>query len=411
MHIVPAVLLVLAVLGVVGFDLLGPRIKSRQGDEVREGWSYNPDSLRDQKPRLGVQFNRNQRFGLVMLDAEDPENRDAHKKLTARTDGSTNNTIVKIAGAEYYFGFVSRGISEWVVRARKLPEPRHGWVSKMRFRNEQILVTQHVEIVPGKTEGETTGTALLDTCLIYYSIKNESDSIPQKVGLRFLLDTYIGNNDGVPFTIPGRKGFVSGQLTLKGDQIPDYIEVIERPDVSEKNLTTARLALRGLRLPGVDLTEPDMLRICKFPGAQARWDWTPEDMGDDSAVAIYWPYEELEPKQTRHMAFTYGLSDLALGDRLVVSAPSSTVPSREFVITCYVYNSSQGQKVTLNLPAGLELASGETAEKVVDTAAKRTQVFWRVRAAEAGAYPVSASSGQARSADTKVVVKATSIFG
>ena len=42
----------------------------------------------------------------------------------------------------------------------------------------------------------------LDTCLVRYVIEN-TDVRSHRVGLRFMLDTFIGANDGVPFTIPG----------------------------------------------------------------------------------------------------------------------------------------------------------------------------------------------------------------
>jgi hypothetical protein len=61
-----------------------------------------------------------------------------------------------------------------------------------------VIVTQVVEVVRGKTN-------VLDTCLVRYQLENR-DSVPHKVGLRFMLDTYIGAEDGVPFAIPGKKG-------------------------------------------------------------------------------------------------------------------------------------------------------------------------------------------------------------
>jgi hypothetical protein len=413
LHALPAGLLALAVLGVMGIDLAtakrGGNVGPGTDSDAAGSWDYDVKQLVDKRPRLGVQFNNDNHFGVVMLDAHDPENKDAYKKLTYDIDGSKNNTVVKIDGAEHFFGYRTAD-NVWVGPKRvEVPKPRHGWVSKMRFRGEQVLVTQHVEIVPGKT-------GFLDTCLVYYAVRNQG-TLPHKVGLRILLDTYIGDNDGVPFTIPGRKGFVTTKEDLAGDQVPDYIEVVERPNDAENPGTMARLALKGIRLPGIELTEPDRLCIGRFPGARTRWDWRPQDMTDkeggapDSAVAIYWPYKELEPKETRHMAFTYGLSQLDIGDRLVVSAPSSVVPGREFVITCYVYNSSQGQKVKLDLPEGLALASGEKEEKVVDEAAARTQVFWRVKADKEGKFPVAATSGRGRSRATQVIVKLAGIFG
>src|SRR5204863_292890 len=62
-----------------------------------------------------------------------------------------------------------------------------------------VEVTQTVEVVPGEQ------SARLDTALIRYTLTNLGKT-PHTVGIRFLLDTYIGENDGVPFTIPGRAG-------------------------------------------------------------------------------------------------------------------------------------------------------------------------------------------------------------
>jgi hypothetical protein len=310
------------------------RVADDGGELQAEGWNYSVDRLRDKKPRIGVSFNSQKRFGVVMLRDRDPKNPDAHKKLTYEADGGTNNTIVKIDGIEHRFGYTT-GANKWLTVERKLEKPRIGWVSRMQFRDTKIVVTQHVEIVPSKS-------ALLDTCLVYYTIRN-NDKYQHKVGLRVMLDTYIGANDGVPFTVPGIDRLIDDKVELRGKKVPDYVEAIENPTDSKDPGTTARLALKGLKLPGITLTEPDMVRICRFPGPEARWDLvdkegdvTAKDLvpmagnpkdGDkpDSAVAIYWPYEDLEPgaKHVRHMAFTYGLGQLDIGDQLAVTAPPS----------------------------------------------------------------------------------------
>src|SRR5262249_58183073 len=98
--------LVLAVLCVIGFDLI-PKGKGDgpvEGSSGGDGWNYDLARLRDKDPRIGVQYSNENRFGVVMLDANDPGNKDAWKRLTMRENGSTNNTIVKIAGHEYTFG-------------------------------------------------------------------------------------------------------------------------------------------------------------------------------------------------------------------------------------------------------------------------------------------------------------------
>jgi hypothetical protein len=265
---------------------------------------------------------------------------------------------------------------------------------------------------------------------VYYKVENYNTT-PQKVGLRVMLDTYIGANDGVPFTIPGQKGFMKTKADFTGKDIPAYVEAVENPD-NPKNLgTTVRLALKGLRLPGVLAEDPEKLRICRYPGnPNVGWDVgfqdpdsgkvVPQDIhlpGDprnegDSCVAIYWPYVTMEPKKERHLAFTYGLGELDVAGSLALSAPGTVQPNTEFVVTAYVWNSRAGQKVELDLPPGLTLADGERSEKEVDEGAARSQVFWKVRSGKEGTFTLKASSGKSKAKPRPVRVKAgTSIFG
>src|SRR5437588_12816023 len=98
-----------------------------------------------------------------------------------------------------------------------------GQVAAMDFKREKVRITQHVEVVPGKSR-------LLDTCLIYYIIKN-NDTQPRSVGLRVMLDTYIGDNDGVPFLVPGERDFLTTMHDYKTRaEAPPYLEAVENPE-------------------------------------------------------------------------------------------------------------------------------------------------------------------------------------
>jgi hypothetical protein len=403
LHAAPAVLLAGAVFAVVAYDLWGAKIdRPAAGGERRvAGPSYDPAELADPRPHVGVDFTGQERFGVVMLDAQDPADRDRHKRLTARPDGSTNNTVVKIDGSEYLFGYRTPS-NTFLVKRQPLPEPYHGWTSTMEFAGEKVRVAQYVQVVPGQDR-------TLDTVLVYYMATNHG-TVPRKVGIRVMLDTYIGSNDGVPFTAPGEKGFVTTRAEYKGSAVPDYLEVVEKPDDPDDPGTIARVGLRGIAWGDVELLEPERVRICHFPGSQMKWEWEMKDMEDDSCVAVYWPEVELEPDKTMRVAMTYGLGKLQITDQLALSARTSVPPGAEFVVTAYVYNASKGQKVTLELPAGLELAGGE-AEQAVPADAKRTQVFWKVRAAREGKFRVQAVSGKARARPLTINVQKRSIFG
>ncbi len=53
----------------------------------------------------------------------------------------------------------------------------------------------------------------MDTVRVTYELKN-SEAVTRPVGLRVMLDTLIGDNDGVPFIVPGREGIVTTALEL-----------------------------------------------------------------------------------------------------------------------------------------------------------------------------------------------------
>lgn len=403
LHALPAMLLVACVAGVVGYDLGGGRGGSREHRARASiaGPNYDPRQLAEASPRVGVRFNEQDRFGIVLLDPHDPADPSKWKRLTASDVGATNNTVVKIGANEYLFGY--RTPSNMMTRRHQpLPEPYVGWTSVMEFRQEQIRVTQYVQIVPGPEN-------LLDTVLIYYQATNYG-TVAQKVALRILLDTYIGKNDGVPFTVPGEKGFVTKQAEYRGEAIPDYLEMVENPEDSKDAGTIARIGLKGISWGEVDLLEPERVRICRFPGAQIKWDWEPEDMSEDSCVAVYWPEQELGPRKTMQMAMTYGVGKLEISDRLALSGPVAIVPGREFVVTAYVYEGEKDQKVTIELPEGLELV-GEEAEQTLMEQGRRTQVFWKVRALREGSWRIEAVSGRSRARPIVVTVRKRSIFG
>ena len=422
-HLLPAALLLLALLTAVVADRLMPQPPEagNRDDDIHAGG--NPfEALRyhvkDPDPLIAVRFDGDtERFGVELTKERDPENNDKYKRLTFDDHGKSNNTVINIDNFEYKFGD-RKDNNRWggprgSWKQKPIPN-RKGWTSTMEFTSEKVEVTQLVEIVPGES-------GYLDTVLVYYTIRN-NDEGKHKIGIRAMIDTFIGGNDGVPFTIPGKKGFVDTKADLSAKSIPDYIEVIENPNDPKNPGTVARMGLR-LKLPGIKLDEMDRLLICRFPGHTAGWDIKPVSMkpdksGDkkekpDSCVIMYWPYEIMNPKDTRHVAFTYGLGSLDVGgsDTLALSVPASVLPDSDFVVTAYVWNANKGDKVKLIVPNGLRLAQGESEEKVVDESGARTLVFWRLHSSGTGEYELEASKGKAKANPKKVVVKAMSIFG
>ena len=387
-HLVPALLLFLALLGVVGFDLLPRGDSSNPLSPNGPRWT----NLADAEPRIQVNFSpETLRFGIVMTKAQDSKNAAKPKRLTREEDGSTNNVCVRIDDYDYEWG-TRTGLASWEKNKKQHPGSKPPWASTFRFP-EEVYVTQTVEVVPGDQ------TRLLDTCLVRYTIENRSNLF-HNVGLRAMLDTYIDPNDGAPFVVPGQ-GLITNKKTIQKD-IPDYIQVLENNDLKNPG-TVVHIGLRGFTIPFTDIVpeQVEKVLLTHWPGNHARWQIDESAMNEppdnpDSCVVLYWPILRMNPGEVRELAYTYGLnaisSEASGNAKLSLTAGGSFRPGKEFTVTAYVNDAAANQDVELRLPDGLELAPEETAKKTITEAARVAQVSWKVRSNRVGDYAVEAAS-------------------
>jgi hypothetical protein len=383
--------------------------------------------------RVHVQFNEGQRFGLVCPRLRDPRNPEVLKKLTRDDRGATNNTAVRIEGYEYIFGVEIPGthyVKDKGKLMREVPIPGkdkdRAWQTAWETDFGRIRITQSVELLVGEQ------TRVYDTVLVKYHVWNR-DRIPHQVGLRVMLDTFVGGTDGVPFYIPptaNKPARFVDKMEVFPD-IPDFVQALESADLNDSN---AALALVGLKVKGMEPLEK--LVICRWPqNSEARWgggngpgDWAYEPMDKnpnikDSCVVLYWTQANMRPDEHRDLAFTYGLgrvpSDIARdGDvkvagggkmRLFVPQASSKKP---FVATAYVKAGNANQTVTLKLPAGLQFAAGQSAQQPVPPAnsAGYSQVTWKLNATRSGTFVIEAEGPGLGVATEKVTVGEASLF-
>ncbi len=371
------------------------------------------------------------RFGLVMVE----EGRSpVEKRLTYEKMGLSNNTCVRLDGNEHLFG-------EQPFRTEKGDEFPKGWRWHGRWRDkeerdlrvpggegrksiwyydrEKVTVTQTVEVVPGVQSGRR------DTCLVRYWIDN-GDARPHNIGLRFLLDTFIGGNDGVPFLIPGRAELCSTSLEFRGEQVPDFIQALEKEDLTGPG-TVAQVQLRVAGLePPLRVTVgayPDQRLGERCNQEKTLWEVPVHSIKrlppGDSAVVLYWEERALGPGQSRTVGFSYGLGRVAGkqgGGRLALTTGGSFRSGEVFTATAYVGSPSPGEEVTLALPEGFELVEGKETQAVPPPARgserRISPVTWRVRAPRAGGtYALRArlSTGAAQAVRVKITVK--TIFG
>jgi len=279
----------------------------------------------------------------------------------------TSFTTVLLDGKPMIFGgpTARRAGRDVAVGAVKSPPRAAGETILCTADLGDLEVTQELGFARGPT------TRVKDAASIVYRITNRGQA-PRAVGLRVVLDTMLGSNDGAPLRA-GDKAITTA-TQLRGDQIPDFwqaFDSISKPEV---------IAQGTLRASGV--APPDRLEMLDWGTlADSPWDFPFPTGADftrrgedevDTAVALYWDPQPLQPGQTRSYATLYGVGGVSLSPAqlsLGLTAPAEVDYQHEdvrpFTVVAYLENSggfeSRGTTCALDLPKGLKLAEGQAS--------------------------------------------------
>jgi hypothetical protein len=435
-HLLPALLLLLPVAGFFTHDMLvhapGKNVDVELPPDPEEKLDLSPwvalrmqDSGHPYPPEVDPQrrLGGTMRFGLIMAKVADPTDPAKYKRLTYMERGLTNNTVIRVDNNDCIFGQLP---GHWLEPRVALPKDtkenrdpdgaKSVWTAEnASLASGKIVVTQVVEVVRGQTN-------VLDTCLIRYQIENK-DTVAHKVGIRFMLDTFIGAEDGVPFAIPGKKGLCDTMDEFNdAASVPDFIQAYEHNDLNNPG-TIALVQFRvggGLESPArVTLGAwPDpKIGEARFPGKKDNpyqqfmtgWNVPLDSMQTmrqinpkataDSCVVMYWPEQELKAGEKRVIGFSYGLGALGTQKegKLGLSFGGSTELGGEFSITALITNPAPGQNVSLQLPQGLTLVEGDANQVVPavpeNSARPVSTVTWKVKASKEGVHTIGIESG------------------
>ena len=207
----------------------------------------------------------------------------------------TSYTTIRIDGVDYVFGGrpTERAgrtglFGEQVLAPQLVDDSR----IDTAYQIGPILALQSLSIIRSSTTG------LLDTVRIEYVLENTSDR-SVNVGLRIMLDTMLGQNDGAPFRV-GELAIVS-DTRFEGDAIPEFWQAFD-------SLSDPRVMAQG-SLRGSDVTVPDSVAFSNWGAmADGLWDFNFEPGRDftrlgefelDSATAMYWNPRPLAPGERR----------------------------------------------------------------------------------------------------------------
>jgi hypothetical protein len=307
---------------------------------------------------------------------------DAQPLIYGRPVPWTSYTTVMIDGMPYVFGGLSTrtqkrspsGVQFGTVVSHNVLADRIETVC--RFGSD-VLVKQTVQFA------RNAATQVQDTALISYAIVNEGTSA-RDIGIRVLLDTKLGSNDGAPFRIGSDA--VESEVFYPKKDLFDYWQTFD-------SLSSPNVIAQGTLIDSrYEVTPPDRMYLVNW-GTLFSFPWNfvyekgrsfmrEGESEKDTALALYFDPAKVLPGQTRSVHTMYGLGgvklsagELALG----ISAPSELFSTSRtpFLMMVYLRNSGQflshATTVKVTLPAGLSAENGITSFSLGDVAPGETR--------------------------------------
>ncbi|MEC9488268.1 MAG: cohesin domain-containing protein [Halanaerobium sp.] len=243
-------------------------------------------------------------------------------------------------------------------------------------------VTQTLSFVKSSTTG------LPDTVQIKYTLTNKGTE-PHKAGIRILLDTMLGENDGAPFRVSDQ-AILTDHLFVKGN-LPAFWQAFD-------SLSKPQVIAQGT-VEGPNVVTPDKIYFSNWGSmADGLWDFNFQTGRDftragelelDSALALYYAPMAIGPGESRTIVSNFGLGGITLVPGLLsvgVTSPAQVVLEYErasFPIIAYVQNTSEitakDVKISLQLPQGFTLSEGEVSRELGDLKPQEiSQVAWEI---------------------------------
>jgi hypothetical protein len=342
----------------------------------------------DPRQHIVYQYGANLNFGF-MVDGN---------RITFGPNGSTNNIMARIDGQDLIFGGPPGRI---LVQGAPLgPGPggkrRNGTKSTWVINN--IFIHQILEVIPSRPNPKAGPGAKrrLDTVLVHYEVENK-DTRPHNVGLRTVLDMLIVNNDGAlfasPTTHPNR---ILDGLELRDKAVPEYLQVLQVPNLQNPGFVATFTFKFG---SGGRLRGPDRVVLTGLR-ASGGWDVTAVPAMGDSAIGLFFSPQPVKARDKVEWAYAYGggiASNPESQGKVSLAFGGNFAPQRLFTLTAFVDDPVEGQSLSLELPAGMEVVEGKAIQPVPPPAAGQgtSIVLWKGRVLRPGRFPlrIHSSSG------------------
>lgn len=338
-------------------------------------------------------------YTIGTLEGDPNSTSDNNKKLLyGHPDSSTTQTLVRIDGQDYFFG---------------------DYLTDIEFNSDHTQCTataliDGIRIQQILTLTTNPYTNIDDLVSIRYSYTNTTSSSKQ-VGIRIMLDTMLGSNDGAPFRVNGSD--VTKEIEFSGNNVPQYWQSFD--SLSEPNVTATGFFYFAAG------EKPDKVQFAYWQTIyNSSWDYavsSSTSLTGDSAVAAYFNPRTVAAGGSNSIVTYYGVSGFSgnnsdLDGQLAtrVTAPARLYGSdlisgylnNPFDVTLYLTN--PGTQTLTDVRAVLSLANAPqltldgtqaTTIRVGDMVAGSSDTIqWRLRAIPQGSssvvrYTISLYSG------------------
>lgn len=184
---------------------------------------------------------------------------------------------------------------------------------------------------------------------IEYEIRNTS-SKPHSVGIRLLLDTWAGQNDGVPFLLP--VGDSTQLYRTEVEFTPTASVMWQIFDIDRSTGTLPREPALQNILVGKDLIPPDRIAFTNWiEASRTLWDYAVNSarrVTGDSAVMLWWQPATIEAQKTQRIATELG----AYVEHREPAVFVTNADSGEILVYLWHHNETDAtQKVAYNMRA------------------------------------------------------------
>ena len=336
----------------------------------------------------------------------DPQNPNDDNELLiyGRPTPWTSYTTVRLNNKNFIFG----GKSKKTERRLGIKANYGEVILQKQFDDEIITMTMFdkIQVTQRLSLIRNPITKVKDTVQISYTVLNNDDRDHQ-VGIRMMLDTKLGSNDGAPFRIGDKT--ITSELRLDKDQLSDYWLTFD-------SLVSPNVIAQGTLYDEVNkIGKPDYLILSNW-GTLVDFPWSFKykasrsfirsgETEKDTALGLYWDPITVKSNEKYTVSTLYGLGELSVspGDMSLGLTAPKEIPIYQddsFLVMGYISNSggfdAYNIDVKFNIPAALKVVKGKTNHSFKQLKSGKTvQIPLRLRPkskARSGYYTIQLSA-------------------